>query len=297
MKIFLTGGTGLLGNALIQTKKTRDTISTVYIGDYSMEDREDVTYHNIDICDEKKIKDIFFHSEPDIVIHTAGIANVDHCENNYKESYYSNVIGTKNIISLCEMYQTKLIYVSTNAVFDGKNAPYKETDKPSPINIYGKLKLECEDMVRNSGLKHIIVRPILMYGWNNQNERSNTVTWLLHNLLNGKRVNIVDDIYENPLFNNNCAEIIWSLLSLNKEGLYHIAGRDVVSRYEFAKLISKVFCPEKEDLISPVTSDFFKEIAPRPKNTSFNISKITKELNTKPLSLEEGLCCMKRTKY
>lgn len=294
MRVLITGGTGLLGKGLIETNKDVE-ISSIYLGTYDMTDGPNVAYYRTDICDAEASEEVFRKAHPQIVIHTAGIANVDYCEKNYEEAYKSNVVGTKIILDLTGKAGAKIVFISTNAVFDGKNAPYSEDSMPSPINSYGKMKLEAEEIVRNSGLEHLIVRPILMYGWNNEHERSNTATWLIEKLRRGETVNIVNDVYENPLFNILCAEMIWSLIDANKEGIYHLAGKDVVSRYEFSRIIADVFNLDKR-LIKQVSSDFFPGLAPRPRNTSYNTSKIEKELNVKILGLKEGLTAMKEDK-
>ncbi|MDD5136124.1 MAG: SDR family oxidoreductase [Candidatus Omnitrophica bacterium] len=291
VKVLITGGTGLLGKALVETNR-KAAISSIYLGAYDMANDRKSAYYKTDICDKDAMDEVFSKAEPQVVIHTAGIANVDYCEKNYKEAYESNVIGTGIIVDLARKTGAKIVFISTNAVFDGRSAPYSENSVTSPINSYGKMKLEAEEMVRDSGLKNLIIRPILMYGWNHEQERVNAVTWLIEKLKKGEKVNMVNDVYENPLFNISCAEIIWSLIDSGKEGIYHLAGRDMVNRYEFARMIADVFDLDKK-LISQVSSGFFPGLAPRPRNTSYDTSKIEKDLGLKPAGLKEGLEIMK----
>ena len=295
MRILITGGTGLLGKALMETKVLCDNVWAIYYGNYEVKDSKEVSYLNANICDKASMEKIFLSADPEVVIHTAGIASVDYCEKYLDEARQSNVTGTSIITDLCRKTGSKIVFISTNAVFDGKNAPYSEKSVPSPINSYGKIKLEAEAVVRESGLRHLIVRPLLMYGWNDCHERSNPATWLIEKLKKKERVNIVNDIYENPLFNISCAEIIWTLVSTGKEGLYHVAGRDVVNRYELARAIADVFGLDS-GLLNEVSSEFFPGLAPRPRNTSYDTSKIEKELGVKTLGLKEGLGLMKKMK-
>ena len=291
-RILVTGGTGLLGKALIEAGAHPVSICAIYYGDYDMKNTAETLYFNADICDRDSMEKIFRDSNPEVVIHTAGAANVDYCEKHPDEARRSNVIGTKIIAELCKKHGSKIVFISTNAVFDGKHAPYSEDSIPSPINSYGRMKLEAEEIVRGSGLKHLIIRPILMYGWNNKNERSNPVTWLVHKLGSGEEVKMVNDVYENPLLNTSCAETIWALIRSGKEGVYHIAGKDVLNRHELALLVADIFGLDRT-LISPVSSTAFKNLAPRPSNTSYNTAKIERELNIRPLTVKEGLELMK----
>ena len=291
--IFVTGITGLLGNALVQQNMAKHNIAGIYIGDYFIKDHRKVRYSIIDVRNKSKVEKIFKEIKFDIVIHTAGIANVDYCQDNFQEAYESNVLGTKNIVDLCRKYDIRLFFISTNAIFDGKNPPYKETDKANPINNYGKIKLECERLILDSMDNFIIVRPILMYGWHLKYERPNFVTWLLESAKAKKRINLVTDVYENPLLSYQCADAIWQLIERDKKGIYHIAGRDILNRHEVGLAVFDIFGLDKK-LISAVDSSYFSGLAPRPKGTFYLTEKLERELGFKPLGFEEGLKYMKR---
>ena len=134
MSTLITGITGLLGTALIQENRNNKFIKGIYIGDYEMPNNEFIDYA---ICNVTKINILFnnFQNDKiDCIIHTAGIADTDKSEREPERAYLSNVIGMKNIIELVHLHRAKLVYISTNAVFDGKNPPYSEEDKPNPIN-------------------------------------------------------------------------------------------------------------------------------------------------------------------
>jgi dTDP-4-dehydrorhamnose reductase len=133
-----------------------------------------------------------------------------------------------------------------------------------------------------------------MYGWNLKVERKNPVTWLIDILKAGKSVNIVNDIICNPLFVQDCANAIWKIITLDKHGIFHIGGNDEMSRYEFACITAEVFGLDRS-LIRPVNNSFFTGIAPRPKNTTYCIDKIKKELQIFPMSVREGLRALKET--
>lgn len=246
----------------------------------------------LDIRSKKCVDKIFKKEKFSLVIHAAGIANVDYVKQNYAESLESNIVGTLNISSACRQGAIPLIYVSSNAVFDGQNPPYGEKSALNPINEYGELKMECERLIQKTLESYLIVRPILMYGWNSKSGRNNPVTWLLQKLRNGEPVNLVNDIKENPLYNVEAGRCIWKALEMKLQGILHLAGATEVSRYQLALQVAEVF-GKNPGLIRPVSSSHFPNLAVRPPNTTFDTTRMQKELGIRPFPLVEGLKAMK----
>ena len=279
--ILITGGTGLMGKGIEEVSHRGFNIVITHIRDY--QPKGNSIYEKINVLDINKMSELFERYNFDAVVHCAGINNVDYVEKNITEARKSNIEGTKNIIKLCKKYNAYLIYVSTNAVFDGNNAPYSEEQKVCPINEYGKIKVECENnVIENS----VIVRPILMYGWNRTEVRKNPVSWIVEALKEGKKLKLVDDVFENPVYNLEVGKVIWRILKLKPSGVIHIAGKDIINRYDFGLKIAKVFNLD-ESLIERVDSSSFTTIAPRPKDTSFTTKRM--EALVPALGLEEGL--------
>lgn len=294
IKVFITGGTGLLGHHLIMTAPKAHDISCTFFPEHK---KNAIPYncgkYHLDVTDAGAVLAAMRKIRPDYVVHTASLANVDYVEKHKEEAEKTNVGGTVNIIRGCMETGSRLIYISSNAVFDGNHPPYSEEDPVNPISYYGRLKAKEEELVRKSGLKYSIVRAILMYGWNLDAERKNPVTWLLDELDSGRTVNMVDDIFCNPLFAMDSVNAIWKIVELDKQGVFHVGGRDEFSRYRFALAVAEVFGLEKK-LIRPVKNEFFSGIAPRPRNTTYSIEKIKRELGVFPLGAREGLAEMKR---
>ena len=288
MTTLITGITGLLGTALVEENRNRRKIKGIYLGNYRMPDSKFVSYDVCDVADKDKLLKLFQNDKIDCIIHTAGLASTDICQRDPELAYVSNVVGTKNIIELACRKQAKLVYISTNAVFDGENAPYSEEDKPKPINRYGAIKLECESLVKEKIKDCIIARPILMYGLNNPHERKCFFIWILDKLKNREKINVVNDVFENSLLSNQCADAIWKLIDKDALGIYHIAGKDTLSRFEAANVIANVFSRDAS-LINPVSSEFFTNIALRPQNTSYLTEKIERELSFRPMGFVEGI--------
>ncbi|MDD5531066.1 MAG: SDR family oxidoreductase [bacterium] len=296
MNVLITGVTGLLGRALSETAPDKYNTYNIFLNEQNKKFSKSKYNVCMDVRKPEQINNVFKLSYPDWIIHTAGITNVDSVEKNPKNSYEINVKGTKNILEECKKYNTKIIYLSSNAVFDGKNPPYKEEDEVNPVNQYGMQKVECENIIKKSKSDYVIIRPILMYGWNESFERLNPVTWQIQRLMQSEQIRMVDDIYTQPLYSVACAEAIWKIIELNQSGTFHIAGKDVVTRYDFALKIAEIFGLNKS-LIVPVKSAFFKSIAPRPENTSYVTKKIQRELKITPVGIEEGLTSMKKYKF
>ena len=292
MRILITGGTGLLGKALIENRSDNDEIIATYLGKYTMDDYEGIKYLQLDIRDLENGTRIFRDFKPDIVIHTASIGSPDYAELNREETKDVNVIGTRKIVSICEQFGAKLIYISSNGIYDGERAPYSEESKPEPINYYGEVKLQAEAVTKHAKIQHAIVRPILMYGWNHPFERSNIVTQAIAKLQKGEAMYAYDDVYANPLFNYSCAMAIWEIIKKEKYDVFNIAGAERVSIYKLLGKVAEIFNLDG-NLIKPVQQGFFHELVTRPRDTSFKTEKMEKELGLKPLSLEEGLRLMK----
>ncbi len=289
--VLVTGGTGLLGKSMEETLPPDWDIVSLHQRDYVIVDSK-ARHLVLDIRDKRAVDRLFARRRFDAVVHAAGIASVDYVENHYAESLESNIVGTLNVTSACRRTDSHLIYVSTNAVFDGTRAPYRETDTVNPINKYGRLKVECERLVQET-LKHwTIVRPILMYGWNHAVTRPNPATWIYEKLMQGETVSMVTDVRENPLYNISCGSALWAVIAKRPSGIFHLAGRDEVDRFEFALAVAEVFGLDKS-LIRPVTSKSFPGLAARPKNTTFVTARMERELGVRPTGLREGLAAMK----
>ena len=288
--ILVTGGTGLLGKGMEETAPGSVKLVSVHQRDYRIpgSTAEQLV---LDLRDKRAVDALFAERRFDAVVHAAGIASVDFVEKNYAESLESNIVSTLNVTAACRRADIHLVYVSTNAVFDGTKAPYRETDPVNPVNKYGRLKVECERLVQET-LKHwTIVRPILMYGWNHAETRPNPATWIREKLTKKEPVSLVTDVHENPLFNLQCGRALWAILDKRPEGIFHLAGGERVDRHQFGLAVAEAFGLDAS-LLKPVTSGAFPGIAPRPPDTTFVVERMARELGVAPMTLREGLAAM-----
>ena len=295
MRILITGGTGLLGKAIIEESGGKNEIAATYVGGYEMENSREVNFHKLDLLDFSGNERLVSDFKPEIVIHTASIGSPDYAEKYREKTWDVNVGGTKALLSICERLGTKFIFISSNGIYDGENAPYEEMDEARPVNYYGETKLAGENVVKESGHISAIVRPILMYGWNHEHERPNIVTIALAKLKKGEEIFAYDDVFSNALYVNSCARAILKIIEAEKYDVFNIAGAQRESIFGLLKRTAEVFGHDPA-LVKPVQRGFFNELVPRPTDTSYKTGKMEKVLGIKPLTLDGGLESMRRAR-
>ncbi len=277
MRIFITGSNGLLGQKLLHTisTETHDLSGCDLAAESLVKDVEH-RYHRLDLTDRKSTRKVLQTIEPQIIVHTAAMTGVDKCELEKEKCWQVNVYGTDNIISSAEKIGAKVIFISSDYVFDGEHGPYQEEDKPNPVNYYGRSKLAAENLLRGSGIEWVIVRTIVLYG-TGVNLRANFVTWLLDRLRACRPVHIVTDQWGNTTLVDDLAGAIERIILLERSGIYHIGGREFVTRYEFAVRIARFFNLEA-DLIHPVTTEELSQPAKRPLRSGLETEKAERDL-------------------
>lgn len=293
-KILFTGGTGLLGRYFLKIIPAGFFVFATYLNNKAdSKDGSRYRFLRLDIRDKERVLQLVDRLKPEIIVHAASLGNVDYCQQHKKEAWSVNVEGTKNILSACQKNKSRMIFTSSNAIYNGVHSKFSEKSTPKPLNYYGLTKYAAEKEIKKRSKDFVIVRLMTMYGWNHRNERLNPVTWLIEKLSKKERLNIVNDIYNNHLWAGQAVKVLWKIIKENKTNeVYNIAGGECISRFELALKVTKVFGFDKS-LISPVPSSFFKSIAPRPKNTCFDTVKIEKELGIRPLKMLDGLKRMK----
>lgn len=290
MNILVTGANGFLGNYLVQqllqkqhhviaTGKGNCRLSFTGAGNFS--------YQPMDFTDPFAVHDVFEKYQPAVVIHAGAMSKPDDCEKEEWQAYLTNVEGTVNLLTNAEEYQSFFVFVSTDFVFDGEKGMYSEEDIPSPVNFYGKTKLEAEEIVKEYGFDWAIARTILVYG-KPLAGRSNILSIVKEKLEKGEEYSVVNDQVRTPTYVEDLAAGIVAIIEKKASGIYHISGADILTPYEMAIKTADYLGLDKS-LIKKVTAADFTQPAKRPPKTGFNIKKAKKELGYQPLSFEEGL--------
>lgn len=290
-KILIIGSSGLLGSKLM----------TAYASDYQLfgtYKEHNISMQNtyqLDVTQQAEVEKLLTKLEPDLIIDTHGITSLDYCEKNKEEAWKVNVDGTKNIAESAKAIGCKYIFISTDAVFDGKKTElYTETDKPNPINYYGTTKAIAEKTIDSLDLDYIICRTSTLFGKGGLRKFPSFINWVTEQLKNKQKIQVVTDQYNNPTYTDNLAQFIRALYEKDAKGIFHTTGKDTISRFEFANKIAEVFNLDKS-LISPTTTAELNLIAKRSLRTGLDISKVEEVTSLKGIGIGEALNAFKNS--
>lgn len=292
-KILVIGSNGLLGQKLCEiiVRGGAYNLTIASIEEKPIRQVVGAQYVQVDIANKKEVKSLVNTCSPDVIINAAAMTNVDDCETERELCWRINVDGVENIADAARIRDTKVIHVSTDYIFDGKSGPYTEDDRPEPLSYYGKSKLASENLLRTSGVPFLIARTMVLYGFA-PGVKANFALWLIESLENKKPVNVVDDQIGNPTLVDDLAYALIQGFEMERTGIYNIAGRDIVNRYEFALKLAKVFNLDAS-LIKPIKTASLKQPAPRPLKSGLVTLKAEVELGYKPSTSEQGLLILK----
>ena len=255
MKFFITGVNGQLGYDV-----KRELLERGYT------DILAPTRVDLDITNEDAVKKMIREYRPSVIFHCAAYTAVDKAEEEQEKCYQVNVLGTKYLTEAAKEMDAKIIYISTDYVFDGtKEGLYQIEDKVNPVNYYGKTKYLGENFVREYD-NHIIVRISWVFGINGKN----FIRTMLNLAESHKELNVVCDQIGSPTYTKDLAGLLVNMFLSNVKGLYHVTNEGYCSWYEFAEFIFKE--SRKKVKVHPILTKDYKTIAKRPLN-----SKLSKE--------------------
>jgi dTDP-4-dehydrorhamnose reductase len=252
-----------------------------------------VGYTSLDVTDFRRVKEVIEDFAPHVIINCAALTRVDACETERELCWKVNVESVENLVRLCRNTGCRLIQLSTDFIFDGREGPYREDARPNPVNFYGKSKLAAENAVRQLGPdKWSIARTVMVYGTGTALRHENIALWMLNRLSRGSDIHVYMDQYRSPTYVIDLAQGIERLVRYNRSGVYHLSGRECVSIHDFAVEIAREFGFDTA-LIKPVSSNEMVRPAQRPLRTGFIILKAETELGFRPRPLRESLADLK----
>ena len=284
-KLLIIGGSGLVGSTLLQYASPNYDIHFTYNTNKITFDNVSSTQINL-FDNQKRITDLIKEIQPDIVVNTVAHSSVDLCETDHKIADKLHVDITRDITQACKDSDSKLIYLSTDAVFQGElNKKYTELDQPNPINYYGKTKLQAEQITLNASPKNVVLRTAVIYGWH---KKSRFTNWIIQTLKENRMVDPFIDQYNTPTLVDDLVKSLLNIFEKNISGIFHATGKSCLNRYEFALVLANTFGLDKK-LIKSVTSKEKKQDAPRPISTCLDSRKLEKSIDFNFSDIQNGV--------
>lgn len=257
MKVLVTGTKGQLGYDVVNELEKRGHTAVA------------VDIEEMDITDAVSVERVIAEAEVEAVIHCAAYTAVDAAEDNVEICRRVNAEGTENIAKVCKKLDLKMIYISTDYVFDGEGErPWEPDDERHPLNVYGQTKYEGELAVEKYLEKYFIVRIAWVFGVNGKN----FIKTMLKLSETHEELNVVDDQVGSPTYTYDLAVLLVDMVESDKYGRYHATNEGLCTWYEFAKEIFRQAGVEVK--VNPVTSDMFPAKAKRPKNSRMSKEKL-----------------------
>ncbi|HVZ58511.1 MAG TPA: NAD(P)-dependent oxidoreductase [Patescibacteria group bacterium] len=287
MKILGTGLNGLIGSRIVELLASSYTFENIS------------RTEGVDITNFEQLVKAMEESDAEIVLHLAAYTNVKQAEldrelQEESDSWKINVLGSKNVVKACESTGKKLIFASTDMVFDGEDTPeggYRETDSPNPLSWYAITKYEAEKIVQSSSIPWSIMR--IAYPYRANFGKNDFVRLFLQKISNHEELTVLTDRIISPVFIDDLAGAVDALITHQAEGIYHTVGSSIVSIYEAANEIADVFALDKNFIKGTTRAEFLVGRPPEPFNSALNNAKI-KSLGVSMRTFREGLSEVKK---
>lgn len=258
MKVLVTGVKGQLGYDVMAELAKRNIKA---IG---------VDIDEMDITDKISVEKVIGEAAPDVVVHCAAYTAVDAAEDNEALCRRVNADGTRNIAEVCKKLDCKMVYISTDYVFDGQGTrPWEPDDERHPLNVYGQTKYEGELAVQENLSKYFIVRIAWVFGKNGKN----FVKTMLKLAETHDKLTVVNDQFGSPTYTHDLARLLVDMIQTDKYGIYHATNEGICTWYEFACEIFKQAGVKIE--VTPVPASEYPAKAKRPENSRLDKSKLT----------------------
>ena len=239
MRVLIIGASGFIGRYV--SRRLVASGHTVF-STYNSRPPADggAPWHRVEITDPAALDALFSLAQPEVVVHLAAMADVGTAERNPHVATDVNATATETIARLCERYAARLVFMSTEYVFDGQNGPYAEDVAPAPTTQYGRTKFEAERAVAELVSNWSILRTSIVYGWPAPGRR-NFVPMLVERLRSGEPYHGPTNVYRSPVYVEHLVNGIERLVETEDTGVHHIAGSDWVTMYEFAATVAAKF--------------------------------------------------------
>ena len=284
MRVLIIGASGFIGRYV--SSRLADTAGHTVFSTYNARPPADdgASWHRLEITDGAQLDALYSVAQPEVVVHLAAMADVGTAERNPEIAAAVNATATETITRLCQRHAARLVFVSTEYVFDGLNGPYRENDPPSPNTQYGRTKFEAEQAVASLASNWSILRTSIVYGWPAPGRR-NFVPWLVERLRNGEAYHAPANVHRSPVYVEHLVDGIERLVEVDDTGIHHVAGSDWITMYDFAVVVAEKFGLDTS-LVIPVTD-------PMDDRLGLDCARTMAGLGLPHLGLDEGLAAMR----
>ena len=286
-KLLVTGCGGFVGSALAHEARPPWEFHALTRGPALLR-RDGLVWHTLDILSEADLERVFAEVSPDAVIHAAARADIDLCEADKDAAYDINVGVTRHLTQLCRSRNARMVFVSTDTVFDGTKGNYTESDPPGPINWYANTKAAAERVVAGLPRDWVVVRTSLVVGLPLLGSGKSSISRALSVLQSGREFTVSEHEIRSPIDVVTLARALLEIAGSEFSGYLHLAGNDVVNRFDMTRRIAAKFGLPAH-LVVPRASCDTSEGAPRPLDVSLCNAKARSMLETPMLDLEAGL--------
>ena len=286
-RIVITGGSGLLGlNWACAIRNDWDVVLGTHQHSVHL---SGTTQSQLDLSNLSKLDSQIELLSPDLIVHTAGLTSIEHCEGNPELASQVNAQIAKNVAVVSERKKIKFIHISTDHLFSGDSSFYKEESTPNPLNEYAKSKLLGELWVQEVNPEALILRTnFFCWGYK---QRQSFSDWIIFSLREGKFLKMFDDVFFTPILADTLAHSVHKLINKNVSGIYNLVGDERISKYEFAIKLAEYFkLPIKHILRSKIRNENL--LTQRPVDMSLNNHKVSQELGFAMGGLDDYFRCL-----
>jgi dTDP-4-dehydrorhamnose reductase len=267
MRVLVTGGSGQLGSHVLRELRGRDLVA--WSGSCAG-GLLGVPLVPVDFTQPGAVAAAFRAARPDAVVHCAALARIADCHRDPGRARQVNVAATRTLAEECERSGARLVFVSTDLVFDGERGGYREGDEAKPLSVYGRTKLEAEGAAR-AAPRSVVARLSLLYG-PSINGRASFFDEQTAALREGRKVTLFTDEWRTPLDLTTAARALVALASSDRAGIFHIGGPERLSRYEMGARLAAALGADASAIVA-ATRGGVAAAEPRPRDTSLNSSR------------------------
>jgi dTDP-4-dehydrorhamnose reductase len=286
-KLIVTGGSGFVAGSVLAQAGESWQVHVLTRGEPLLQ-RHNLCWHRCDPLAPRQLAELFHELLPDAVIHTAAAADIDYCERHPDAARAANLELTRTVARLCTETAARLVFCSTDTVFDGEHAPYNEHHLPGPVNYYGETKVEAERLVSGLGAPAVIARLSLVVGLPVFGTGNSFLARMVAAFKESRTVPASPQEVRTPVDVLTAGRALIELAAEDHGGIFHLAGHDRLTRVEIAERVALRFGFSPK-LVVAQSAVNIPGRAPRPRDVSLDNSKACANLQTPMLTFDESL--------